>query len=268
MTLLKSSENYYYAHNMKFYNFPKKQDYYLIYTSYKLLQTRLFSNLYIQTSSKDSLFFRFMKSDIGFILSYLLSQKIDVPKVGCEYIGIIKQGKIILFEIENNEAIAVWRKDVDDKWERSEFLGYQLLSEYTVSEFNAKIKLIDKALRIHWDSVNENVNNIHGDLTHFNILYGAKEELFFIDERSDKHSKLFDFYNFYTYLRKCLSNCVTLNPEDEKVIVDQLDLIVGNICNYKSENEMKRDIENMNIPEFCILNGGHVFSNDFIKIIS
>ena len=252
---------------MRFSNFPKKQEVYLVYSSYKGFRSKLFDNLYIQISPKNSFFFRALKTDLSFFLNLLIRQKLSVPKLKGDYIGIVKQGVIIFFELENKKPKWVWRRNDNAIWEKSLFLGYQLISEYTVKQFSSKYKLIEKTLKKQWDLVNENVINIHGDFTHFNILYNEKEELHFIDRKSQAHSKLFDIFYFYSYLRQCLSRCRTLSEKEELIIVARIKDIIKKVCLYESEIDMKMDYDRLNIPEVSGLIDKNTYMDDFFCVL-
>ena len=154
----------------------------------------------------------------------------------------------------------------NSEWRKNDFLGYQLISEYTVNEFNQKRNLIFKALKIHWNAVSKDLLNIHGDLTHFNILYNEQGKLLFIDKKSINHSKLYDFFYFYSYYKQCTSNCTTLSNSDKKLIINDLRCIIKNICIYESDEKLRMDYSNMNIPEVHALKNTLSSKKDFMSI--
>lgn len=250
---------------MKFGLFPWYQEIHLAHSSYKVFRSKIFNNLYIQVSSKNSIFFRAMRTDIGYLLSFLFRRKMDVPEWGNEYVGLVKNDEVLYFELEDNEPKRVWRKK-ENQWQSSDFLGYQLISTYTIEELSSKYGLIEKALKEHWDSIFKDPSKIHGDLTHFNILYSENRELHFIDNKSNAHSKLFDFYYFYSYLRQCLSRCATLSDKDETTIVKKIGAIIKNVCQYSSESELSEDFMNFNFPEISGVTNKDRFQKDFIDI--
>jgi hypothetical protein len=250
---------------MKFQLFPWYQEIHIAYSSYKAFRSKIFQNLYIQSSSKNSISFRILKSNVGFLISFLFRRKMEIPESNKDYVGLVKNGVVLYFQLENNEVTWVWRK-VDNSWKKDKFLGYQLISEYTVEEFALKYALIEKALKTHWDSVLIDSSNIHGDLTHFNILFNEKEELSFIDKKSSKHSKLFDFFYFYSYIRQCLKRCVTLSDIDEETVVKSLDSILKKVCTYHFESELLDDFNNLNFPEISGVNNETAFKSEFLKI--
>ena len=227
--------------------FPKKQDTCLIYTE-ELCETELFNHLYIQTSAKNSVFFRILRSKPVLSLRSLFKTAIDTPDSSKEYLGIQKPDKVILFEMYEGKPVAVWRKDENSSWESSAYLGNPLLSAYTVEEFESKKKKIQRALQFHWDSITKDLSQIHGDLTHFNILVNEKEAVSFIDQKSSDHSKLFDFFYFYAYLKQCLDRCRTLSGADNRSITKELKSMIRSICTYDSQRELEADLSSMNVP--------------------
>ena len=243
--------------------FPKRQDLCIVYSS-EAIHSKLFKNLYIQISPKNSLAFRLLKSKPLLLISSFFKRHIDTPVNDGSYIGLLKPNKHILFELKDNEPIAVWKKIKSFPWEKNDFLGYQLISEYTLTEFNRKHELIRKALQTHLNNINENPANIHGDLTHFNILYNANEELFFIDKKSTKHSKLFDFFYFYAYFIQCISRCSTLPEADKLIITNSLKAIIKDVCKCAFERKPKED--HLNLPEVHGLGNIDSLKKDFISI--
>ena len=143
---------------MKLYCFPKKQDLYLIYSSFSAFHSELFRNLYIQASSKNSIFFRFLKTKIGLQITKLFASDFEVPKLNSDFVGIVKKGRVILFELENNEPVKVWKQDNDSSWNSYDFIGYQLISEYTLHEFDIKYDLIYKVV---WEFFNPSGEDRH-----------------------------------------------------------------------------------------------------------
>ncbi len=228
--------------------FPKKQSFCLVYSK-GMINSFLFKNLYIQLSPKDSFYFRLLKSKLVVFLRSFFLKSIDAPINDTPFIGMIKPNKTILFEFENDEPIFVWRKSSSGTWEKSDFLGYPLLSEYTLEEFNRNKSIIKKALELHWNAVVSDEENVHGDLTHFNVLKNSQNEIVFIDKKSKSHSKLFDFFYFYAYLRQCLELSATLNEADANIIFVELGNIVQRTCRYPNESEFEEDFDNLNIPE-------------------
>jgi hypothetical protein len=228
--------------------FPKKQSFCLVYSK-GMINSFLFKNLYIQSSPKDSLYFRLLKSRlIVFARSFFL-KKIEAPKSYADFVGMIKPNKTILFEFKNDEPVLVWRKKSSNTWDKSIFLGYPLLSEYSLAEFSRNKPIIRRALSLHWNAVISDEGNIHGDLTHFNVLKNSENGIVFIDKKSKNHSKLFDFFYFYSYLRQCLERCTTLSKVDANLILVELSKILRDTCEYRTQSEFVNDFNNLNIPE-------------------
>lgn len=255
---------------MNFNCFPKKQHLFLVYSSYAVFRSRLFNDLVLQSSPKNSIFFRFLRTNTGFLISSLLRFNIDIPNLNAEYIGIIKGDAKILFEMENNNPVWVWRKNEKEDWKKESFLGYQLISEYTIKEFELKYKIIEKALKLHWDSFNTESTEVHGDLTHFNILNDGKGNILFIDNKSHENSKLFDFFYFYAYLKQCLSINVTLSVKDRKLIVENIESILKGICKYRSDKEFNEDFKQIIVPKISGLRDGNekLYLQDFSSIFN
>lgn len=232
---------------MYFFNFPWKQNRYLVYSSYKVLKSDFFNDISLQLTPKDSLFFRFLRHRVGFLLSSLKRQNIDVPNQAADYLGIIKEETIILFEYSKGKPVWVWRKN-NGNWEKEAFIGRQLISEYSVKEFQSKYSIMRSILQSHWSDVTANLLNIHGDFTHFNILIDEKNKVHLIDKKSSNHSKIFDFFYFYSYLIQAVERNTTLSKTDLNIIVSDIQKIIKDVCIYNSVNEMNDDLDNMRIP--------------------
>jgi len=234
---------------MKFNCFPKKQDMYLVYSNYKVFKSRLFLDLILQSSPKNSIFYRLLKSRIGFYISSIFKYSFTPPNDNPNYIGIIKGERFILFELDDDtNPVNVWRKLADQGWTKEKFMGFQLLSQYSLVEFNKKYSLIEKAFSIQWDKLSEDII-VHGDFTHFNILVDLNDKIYFIDDKSHKNSKLFDFFYFYSYLNQCLSRCQTISYIDKETILEKLEVMIVKVCNYSSESDFLNDVKDINVPE-------------------
>jgi hypothetical protein len=246
-------------------SFPKNQKIHLIYSSSKLVRSELFKNIYTQISPKNSIFFRLLKSYPIVLVRSLFKVKQDIPKPFENFIGIVKYGRPILFELKNNIPTAVWRKQADE-WVKSDFLGYQLISEYTIKEFELKNALINEILKKHWNLINDDNSKIHGDLTHFNVLINYDGKYSFIDYKSNNHSKLFDFFYFYAYLTQCVSKSEVLKQSEILFIIGNLKTIIKDVCKYKSKDEFESDFLSMNIPVVNGLKNIHLLKDNFKSI--
>lgn len=253
---------------MKFNCFPKKQEMYLVYSNYKVFRSKLFLDLTLQSSPKSSNFYRFLKSNIGYYFSSFFQVSINSPNDNQDYIGIVKKENYTFFEIDEfNNPTNVWRKS-NNKWTKEKFIGYQLISEYSLNEFNIKYKVIENTLKKHWIAVNKNLSNIHGDLTHFNILINKEKETIFIDKKSINHSKIFDFFYFFSYINQCVNRTMKLKESDKIIIVNNLKNIIKKTCKYKSFNEFEIDFLNMDIPSKHGLKDVEFHKNKFLEIFS
>ena len=251
---------------MKFYCFPKKQKLFLVYSSYQAFRSKIFNNFIIQSSPKNSLFFRLLKTDIGFIMRFVFKLEIDVPNKNSDFVGIIKNGRIILIELHNNQPFLVWRKN--GNWKKEKFIGYQLISEYTNTEFRSKQKLIEQAFALHWKELDNSPTEVHGDFTHFNILVDNSNRIHFIDNKKHVNSKLFDFFYFYAYLKQSIYRCVTLSDKERRKIILIIEEIIKKTCLYSSKKSLNEDFNKIIIPDATglINNNIDTYLNDFIKI--
>ena len=238
---------------MKFNCFPKKQNgIFLIYSNYHIFNSRYFNDLIIQSSPKNSIWFRLLNTNIGFLLSSLFKYEIEVPNNNNEYVGIIKGDKKILFEMNNTTPKYVWREDGEKKWIKEKFFGFQLISVYTLEEFQLKLSLIEKAFQLHWNNLISD-ENVHGDFTHFNILQN-KQEIIFIDRKSHKNSRLFDFFYFHSYFKQCLERCNTISLEDTNLILESLEDTILGVCNFKDLSAFIIECNKIMLPDHWGLN--------------
>ena len=234
---------------MKFNCFPKKQDMYLVYSNYKVFKSRLFLDLILQSSPKNSIFYRLLASKIGFYISSVFRYSFTTPNDNLNYIGIIKGSRLILFEMDNNNSpINVWRMLNHKDWVQQKFIGFQLLSQYSLVEFNKKYSLIEKAFSIQWDKLKQNTI-VHGDFTHFNILVDINDKIHFIDDKSHVNSRLFDFFYFYSYLNQCMCICQTISHIDKEMILEKLEVLIVKVCEYSSESDFLNDVREIKFPE-------------------
>ena len=239
---------------MKFNCFPKKQKgTFLIYSNYHIFKTNLFNDLVLQSSPKNSIWFRLFRSYLGFLLSSILQYKIQVPDSNNEYIGIIKGKKKILFEMDNTTPKYVWREYEDNNWIKEKFFGFQLISVYTLEEFQLKLSLIEKAFQLHWSNLLTD-KYVHGDFTHFNILLGVEQEIIFIDRKSHKNSNLFDFFYFYSYFKQCLERCNTISLDDTNLILDSLEDTILSVCDFKDVSSFVLECNEIMLPNHWGLN--------------
>ena len=234
---------------MKFNCFPKKQDMFLVYSNYKVFKSKLFADLILQSSPKNSFFYRILKSRLGFYISSIFSYSFSTPNTNQNYVGIIKMDRYILFELDqNNIPIHVWRKSADQSWIKEKFIGFQLLSDYSLAEFNNQSFLIEKAFRLKWQQLNQE-NLSHGDFTHFNILVDTDYNIHFIDDKAHQNSKLFDFFYFYSYLEQCINRCKSISDSDKLSILKFLEDIIFKVCNYSSDIDFFNDCNAIILPE-------------------
>lgn len=228
--------------------FPKRQNRCLLYQSKTAFESRLFSDLILQASPKNSLFFRFRNSYLGYLISFLFKEEIQVPDIDAEYIGLKKDTKIVLFEMKADRPVKVWRPSTDNNWVTEPFLGFQIISEYSVKELERKKVLIKKAFEAQKKRTQESGKN-HGDFTHFNVLHKNNSEVVFIDELNTQNSPLFDFFYFYSYFKQSIDRRKSLSEATKREMLAILENIINEVCIYDSEAEFRKDYESLFIPE-------------------
>jgi len=156
---------------------------------------------------------------------------------------------LVFFELdEDNTPINVWRKSGDMSWVKEKFIGFQLISLYTLANFKIRCLYIEKAFSIHWKNLNKNTV-VHGDFTHFNILVDINEKINFIDDKSHVNSRLFDFFYFYSYLEQCLERCQTITKVDKSIILNKLEEMIIKVCSYNNQISFNNDCSTIKFPE-------------------
>lgn len=253
---------------MKFYCFPRKKENCVVYSNYEASNSKMFLNLVLQAAPKNSLYIRIRNTYVGHLLGSFFKIDIDVPATTSQFVGKIKDGKHTLVELINNEPKKVWRKYKSSEWKKEEFLGYQIITEYSLDEIRSKLKIIKKALFIHWNNLQSAHFKIHGDFTHFNILSDKEGNIYFIDQKKSSNSILFDFFYFYAYLKQCINRCLTLSGNEKKEIVSLIENLLKEVCVSDSKKRFINDYKNIRIPEDCGLLSHHrkKYLRDFYRI--
>ena len=254
---------------MKFYCFPKRQTYCSVYSSYSVSKTRLFSNFILQTSPKNSFFFRVRKTYLGHMLSMVTTLDIDVPNQDSEFVGIRKTNKLILVEIIDNIPKWVWKRDKENIWAKEKFLGYQIISEFSIKEFTLQQKIITKALSEHWTNLKKSISNIHGDFTHFNILYDEKGAIHLIDSKKIENSKLYDFFYFYAYLKQSINRDLSISTKEKKKIFQLINSVIKEVCQYDTKSLFIEDFNNMKFSANLGISDQNkkLFLSDFFNLL-
>jgi len=223
----------------KFSLFPRKQKQYVICSSAKAFKHDLFKSLFIQCASKNSLISRFSITSVSYALKCLTSKRIEVPEQHDNYLGLVKKDKTILFEL-SGEHIKVWKKGKDNTWHSSEFLGYPLISEYTLKEIKHKQGDIEKALNNHISAyVKSNLS--HGDFTHFNILVD-NSTINFIDHKDHNFHVILDLFYFYAYLHHNFKRCVTVSNADTQESMKLILAMIKTLVHPSWIDNLNRDI--------------------------
>ena len=235
---------------MKFKCYPFfKPGIHLIYSSSRAFKSIFFSELTLQISSKNSLVYRFSKLPIGDTLAYLNTNTVEVPIVKKDFIGIVKSGKIILFELNDVQYPKfVWRK-LNSKWIKELFIGHQLIAEYSIKELDSKKLLILKALKLHKSNLEKSRPLVHGDLTHFNILINDDLNISFIDSKNHENSPLFDFFYFSAYLKNSISRDSVLTSKVKLKLEQIINEIIYKVCAYRNKKELDEDLSSLYIPD-------------------
>lgn len=228
--------------------FPKRQSRCLLYQSQTAFESQLFSDLILQASPKNSLFFRFRNSYFGYLIGFLFKEKILVPNMDAEYIGLKKDTKIVLFEMQGDQPVKVWRLSTDKSWVGEPFLGFQIISEYSVKELQRKKPLIKKAFEAQKERNQQSGKN-HGDFTHFNVLHKKSSEIIFIDELNTQNSPLFDFFYFYSYFKQSIDRRKSLSGSSKREMLSILEGIIREVCVYSDEVKFQKDYASLFIPE-------------------
>ena len=233
---------------MKFYCYPKKLDRCLIYSNYKLQRNKLFSELLLQLTPKNSIFYRLRNSYLGHVFTSFSRLNLDVPSKDGEYIGIKKEDRIILFEFNDDKPNKVYKMlNGSTKWSVENFIGHQIIREYSLDEIHRKITSIEKAFSLQ-KNLNEQSNFVHGDFTHFNILVNDEDEIQIIDELNSENSALYDVFYFYSYLKQNMERRKNLSPVIRNKILELVGKSIIKIYSYDKKSEFEMDFNSIKIP--------------------
>ncbi len=225
----------------KFYMFPFNQDMMILYQNHRVLRTIYFRSLYFQITPKNSIPIRFRKSYFGHLLFKLTPLnrivKLDISNNNILLV-YVNNGKQVQFDFDNKfRPIRVFTGKFNSlTLIENKYLGLPLLTEYTLTEFNSKYPLIKRALMIRWSIIKKTKSHhkLHGDFTHFNVLSDDSGQLSEIDGKCIVNSDIFDHYYFYSYLRQCLSKCITLSKNDFTTITTILDRLILDVFQIES----------------------------------
>lgn len=234
----------------KFKRYPFfKPSIHLIYSSRKSFSSSFFLELIIQITSKNSKYYRYSRSFLGDLIASFNQSSIEVPKDCESFIGIVKNDIYTLFELDDSQnPIFVWRK-IKNNWVKELFLGLPLISNYSLNEFRIKKHLIVKALKVHKKNLLEIKPFVHGDLTHFNILFNKESKIIFIDQKKHKNSPLFDFFYFSSYLKNSIRRNLEMNKNDKLYLYNLIDEIICSICNYSDNEKLMNDLNSIIISK-------------------
>lgn len=229
----------------QFFCYPKQQNLSLLYKDANCLKNRLFLALSLQISPKNGFLLQLRKSKFGHFLScFLPSSKTTMTILENKNIkiGYKNNGKTLLFGFDKNETpVEVYKQNLKGTWEKTPFLGYSIIEEYTKKEYFLKRKFIKSALEKRWQEL-EKGEELHGDFTHFNILLSADNKLTFIDEKKVLNSKIFDHFYFYSYYMQCLERCKTISENDVLEIKTDLQNLIKTICKVNNKSKFITDL--------------------------
>ena len=229
----------------KFYSYPAQKKLMVLYTSPKIFKSPIFQSLIIQISPNNTFLLRLRRTILGHWLYviFTFNRKIStmIPKEGIE-LAYINHEKQVLFEFNNIDLpVKVYKGKRDESnWNKNDYFGLPLITEYSKKEFNKKWELIQSALEQRWKMLMTgnpfNKYELHGDFTHFNILISNDNLLIEIDQKEITNSILFDHFYFYAYLCQCLSLCSTLSKTDREEIQKKLDKLIIDVCVFDDYN--------------------------------
>lgn len=255
--------------------FPRKQGTHLVYSSWSGFRSALFRSLTIQTSPKNSLPYRILKSPVGYLINSLSRQTILVPDAKKHYIGIVKKTGTVMFELLDGIPKKVWRIEGESRWKSELFLGYSIIREYSTSEFHARRGVIHQALNEHWKQLKAEPTAMHGDLTHFNILVDSKEKIHFIDSiemnlEQPGNPPVYDLFYFHAYFKQSLLRCRSLNQRDRNEVISGLEIILKKILQTDVTPELSDQIKRIKRPSHSGISSSNeaVFLEEFISLVS
>lgn len=244
----------------------------VLYTNQKFFKSIVFQSLYIQISPNNTFLLRLRKTFLGHCLYVVFSNKrkisIQIPIKGIELV-YINHKKQVLFEFGNTGLpLNVYKgKKEESSWDKYDYLGLPLIIEYSKKEFHKKWEYIQCALEQRWKMLKRgksfNMNQLHGDFTHFNILISNEKHLIEIDQKIISNSILFDHFYFYAYLSQCLSLCSTLSKTDRDEIQQKLDKLITDICVFDCFYAKMEALNSLSLKDAIGLKYPHESFNSF-----
>ena len=235
---------------VRFNSFPQRGAIHLVYSHPRLTKSRLFKALEIQVSPKNSILYRILKSVPILFLKQAIKFTLDTPKNHTDYIGLVKNGKPIFFEMDKkSNPIQVWRSMGEGKWEREEFEGFPIIEAYSLEEVKLKSGLLTQVLQRHWEEINNDPRHIHGDFTHFNVLVNPKGGYKFIDQKGKSHSKIFDLFYFHAYLCQNIKRSLSAGSKEKTQALAIINTILKQTVQYSTPESLDSDLRNINLPK-------------------
>lgn len=223
----------------------------MLASSPKAFHTRAGRALYWQWSPRNSrlprLFFQRWVLQLMRLLR-INTFSLDLPAVsGVEWVGIAKVGKTIVFELEGDRAVAVWKRSTGD-WQRESMLGYPVVEAYTPEALYAALPVISEALQSHAAALISRSASVHGDFTHFNTLIDERGKLHFIDAKPGESNLLYDFFYFKSYLADALTRCTTLDAAVRNGFLSEVDGCVRDAFGQLGAETVLRELETLKTP--------------------
>ena len=221
----------------------------MLASSPKAFHSRAGKALYWQWSPRNGAVHRFVFQKWMLGLMRLKAFPFELPPVANrQWVGIVKRAKSVVFELDGERAVAVWKRG-NGEWQREAMLGYPLIEAYTPEHLHAALPTIAKALHTHWEALLEGSTPVHGDLTHFNILSDDHGGLHFIDAKPGEDNLLFDLFYFRSYLMQALERCTTLDAAVRQGFLAGLDSVIATCLRTLEPERLQRELQQLKAPK-------------------
>lgn len=236
-----------------FFCFPYNAKYKILYTNYKDFNLLLFKSLRNKVTRRNTWRVRLRQFKlIDIIIRKFTKIKIKVPDSNIRLV-YYNGKKYVCFQYKGDLPCKVYHINGEGTIIRKEnFKGYPIVSKYKVEE--VKKDLIFKFLNNHWQKLkmqNRNmivVDNLHGDLTHFNVLVN-ESKIQTIDKKSIFNSILFDHFYFYSYLLQAFEDYRSINKDKTIQIKEILDSIYKKIFYNEDKVFLKKALNAINLED-------------------
>jgi hypothetical protein len=221
----------------------------MLASSSKAFHSRAGKALYWQWSPRNGSVHRFFFQKWMLGLMRLTAFRFELPPVANrQWVGIVKRAKSIVFELDGERAVAVWKRG-NGEWQREAMLGYPLIEAYTPEHLHFALPTVAKALHTHWVALLEDSTPVHGDLTHFNILSDEHGRLNFIDAKPGEDNLLFDLFYFRSYLTQALERCTTLDAAVCQGFLAELDSVIAACLRMLEPMRLHSELQRLKAPK-------------------